>query len=68
LDPTRCDVAAFRFAFAPTKLVDGGVDEFVESLSSRARSAATSASNAEIRASAMTNRSVNATTSAASSS
>jgi hypothetical protein len=68
LDRTRCDVAAFRFAFAPTESCDGGTDEFDESLSNRARSAATSASNAAIRASACTNRSLTATTSAANSS
>jgi hypothetical protein len=48
LDRTRCDVAAFRFAFAPIESCDGGVDEFVESLPAFDRNAATSASNAAI--------------------
>jgi hypothetical protein len=50
LDRTRCDVTAFRLAFAAGGSADGGVDEFVESLPNRARNATTSGSNAAIRA------------------
>ena len=46
IDRTRCDVAAFRFAFAPMESCDGGVDEFVESFPDLDRSASTSARNA----------------------
>jgi hypothetical protein len=41
-------VAAFRFAFAPIESVDGGADEFVESVPAFDRNARTSARNAAI--------------------
>ncbi len=56
LDLCRWDVTALRFAFDPGGSTDGGWDEFVESLPTRARSAATSASNAAIRAFASSRR------------
>jgi hypothetical protein len=72
---TRCDRAAFRFPFAASESAEGGLDELVESRSSRARRAATSASNTPIRASARSSRAparssraVSSTTSVASSS
>ena len=61
LERSRDERSARRLALAPIESFDGGVEEFVESIPTRRRNSAFSASSASTRA-------INPTTSAASSS